>query len=74
MRTKIVLVFTILSSAMIYSALSLLPFKTMAQSSNCCSYTGQCSSTQICCKTSSITCDTYKKGFCVERRNCINPD
>lgn len=70
-----VLIFTVLVSAMIYSAFSLLPSKTAAQTSRCCSLNIECnSSTQICCKTSRIICDPYKRGFCVERRNCINPD
>jgi hypothetical protein len=73
MRVKMILVFAVLVSAMIYSALSLLPAKTTAQSVSCCSINAQCAAVDTCCKSADITCDKSKKGFCVQQRNCAHP-
>ena len=72
MKTKITLIFMVLFGLMLYSAFSLLPTKTAAQSASCCSYSGQCGSGKTCCMTQDASCDNLKKGFCVARYNCLN--
>lgn len=71
MKTRMISIFVFLLAVMIYSAFSLLPTKTVAQSASCCANSGNCEAGRICCKPSEATCSSLKKGFCLVRSNCL---